>query len=308
MTECERIIKEGILPKSFFEPETICDFYVDEKRKKIWAILIDLLAKFDSVCRKHGLRYWVSCGGLLGIVRHNGFIPWDDDLDVSMLREDYEKLIRLGHEFEDPYFLQIPCQDDGYFYSFAKLRNSNTTAVSKVFRYQNFNQGCMLDIFPMDNCDVNDAEQNFCRIKELALMNSLNMRMSNPYLEQNDLIRIAKTCLDDPNDVFKELDSIAQSHSKDETEFTTLAVSTIFHWKKNLIPKSVFKNLKEVDFYGVKTYIPSDFDCVLSTNYGKYMVFPPIESRGSWHDGAIFAPDVPYIETIKRLRNEDLQK
>ncbi len=308
MTECERIIKEGILPKSFFEPETICDFYVDEKRKKIWAILIDLLAKFDSVCRKHGLRYWVSCGGLLGIVRHNGFIPWDDDLDVSMLREDYEKLIRLGHEFENPYFLQIPCQDDGYFYSFAKLRNSNTTAFSKVFRYQNYNMGCMLDIFPMDNCDVNDAEKNYCRIKELALANSLNMRRSNPYLGPEDLKRIAETPWVDPILVFKELDSIAQSHSKEETEFTTLAVSTIFHWRKNLIPKRIFDELKEVDFYGVKTFIPSNYDYVLSTNYGKYMEFPPLESRGLWHDGAYFDPDIPYKETVKRLRNEDLRK
>ena len=99
MTECERIIKEGILPESFFKPETICDFYVDEGRKKLWAILIDLLVQFDRVCRNHNLKYWVSFGGLLGIVRHNGFIPWDDDLDVCMPRADYEILMSLKKNF-----------------------------------------------------------------------------------------------------------------------------------------------------------------------------------------------------------------
>lgn len=92
MTECERIIKDGILPKSFFLPETICDFHVDEKRKKMWAIGIDMLVKFDEVCRKHELRYSLAFGSLLGVVRHKGFIPWDDDIDVVMPREDYEKL------------------------------------------------------------------------------------------------------------------------------------------------------------------------------------------------------------------------
>lgn len=86
MTECERIIKEGILPESFFEPETICDFYVDETRKKIWAVLLDLLIKFDKVCKKHGLKYYLAYGSLIGAVRHQGFIPWDDDIDICMNR------------------------------------------------------------------------------------------------------------------------------------------------------------------------------------------------------------------------------
>ncbi len=91
MTECERIIEQGILPKSFFEQEERCDFLVTEKRKKIWAVLLDLLIKFDFVCKKYSLTYFLADGTLLGAARHQGFIPWDDDIDVSMPREDYEK-------------------------------------------------------------------------------------------------------------------------------------------------------------------------------------------------------------------------
>ena len=94
MTECERIIKEGILPETFIKPETICDFYVDEMRKKIWAIEIDLYLELEKVCKKHNLRFYAIGGSILGAVRHNGFIPWDDDMDVCMPREDYEKLWR----------------------------------------------------------------------------------------------------------------------------------------------------------------------------------------------------------------------
>ena len=84
MTECERIINDGILPESFFKEESLCDFPVTKERKKIWAVNVDLLCRFDSVCRKHHLRYSVAFGSLLGIVRHHGFIPWDDDIIIRL--------------------------------------------------------------------------------------------------------------------------------------------------------------------------------------------------------------------------------
>ena len=107
MTEVEKIIEKGVIPSNFLEPEIICDFYVDEKRKKIWAIGIDLLIQFDIVCRRHNLRYSLAFGTLLGCVRHHGFIPWGDDVDVVMPREDYESLKKYKSEFETPYFFTV---------------------------------------------------------------------------------------------------------------------------------------------------------------------------------------------------------
>ena len=124
MTECERIVKSGFTSEKYLQPETRNGFYVDTTRKKVWLIALDLLHQFDSICQKYSLRYYLMFGSLLGAVRHNGFIPWDDDVDVAMPREDYEKIMKLKNEFKHPYFLQNPYSDNGYYQSFMKLRNS----------------------------------------------------------------------------------------------------------------------------------------------------------------------------------------
>ena len=167
MTECERIIKQGLLPEDFFEEETRCDFIVTKERKKIWAVEIDLLLEFERVCKKHNLRFFLFWGSLLGAVRHGGFVPWDDDTDVVMPRADYEKLLLLQEEFTHPYFLQTPYTDNGYFYAHAKLRNSNTTAWDRPFAYQGTNFGIFLDILPLDSVELDGGKERFDRINKL---------------------------------------------------------------------------------------------------------------------------------------------
>ena len=111
MTEPERIVASGIVPPSFLQEETVCEFFVDSTRKKIWAIELDILIEFDRICKKHGLKYFLMCGTLLGAIRHKGFIPWDDDIDVAMPRDDFNKLNTLQDEFKHPFFLQTPLTD-----------------------------------------------------------------------------------------------------------------------------------------------------------------------------------------------------
>lgn len=305
MTEVERIVKEGVLPNSFFKPETICDFYVDENRKKIWAILIDLLAQFDKVCRKHGLKYYMAFGSLIGIIRHNGFIPWDDDIDVCMPRKDYDKLMSLSEEFNHPYFLQIPGKDHEYYFSFAKLRNSNTSGISKAFRYEHFNQGLMLDIFPLDNYCEENGPSNFEKIKALIDELSTNMRRNNKYPTKSDIERMAKYPERDSAVVFNEMDQIARSSNCIETDKMILAVSVISPYYKLTLDKQDIAEYKYVDFYGLQVPIPVGYDHILRTTYGDYMQFPPVEKRGTWHDSAIFDPDVPYLEKLKEIYAQD---
>ena len=94
MSEINRILSKGIFKESFLAPEIICDFYVDENRKKLWLVSLDLLSELDRVCRKYELRYFLFFGSLLGAIRHKGFIPWDDDIDIAMPRNDFCKAQR----------------------------------------------------------------------------------------------------------------------------------------------------------------------------------------------------------------------
>ena len=84
-----------ILDNNFFKREVRCGFEIDEMMKRAWAAQMEVLTVIDKICKKNGLRYFADAGTLLGAVRHQGFIPWDDDIDISMLRKDYNELIQI---------------------------------------------------------------------------------------------------------------------------------------------------------------------------------------------------------------------
>ena len=303
MTECERFIKTGRFNEDFFKEEVRCDFKVDAARKKIWAVLLDMLMEFDRVCKKYNLKYWMGGGSLLGAIRHKGFIPWDDDIDVNMMREDYDKLMDIGKdEFQSPYFLQTPYTDPGYYFSFAKLRNSRTSAVSYDFRYENFNQGMFIDIFPYDNCVLGDAHERYNKIDELIRDNSTFMRMKDPNPNEENKLRIQNHSGRDPMDVFKEMTSIARKYENENTEYVSNALITASKCEKNIYKKSAFEHFINTEFEILNVPIPEEYDYVLKIHYGDYMELPPADKRGQWHSKTIFDPDCPYDKYIERLR------
>ncbi len=140
------------LPEGFLDEEVRCGYTVTREMKKVWAVELDLLSEFMRVCEKYQLKWWVNAGTLLGTIRHKGMIPWDDDIDVAMMSEDYEQLCRIASdEFRHPYFFQTEETDPGSIRGHAQLRNSETTGILKRELKQKFpfNQGIFLDIFPL---------------------------------------------------------------------------------------------------------------------------------------------------------------
>lgn len=306
MTECERFVSEGIISPDFFKEEVRCDFLVTTERKKIWAVELDLLRQFNNVCRKHGLTYFAFVGTLLGAIRHKGFIPWDDDIDLAMPRDDYEKMVRLGQEFKAPYFLQTPWTDENYFYSFAKIRNSNTSCVSEKFMFADFNQGLMLDFHPIDDWDPQDGgEEIYAEINKLAYDNSTYMRIGNPNLREEDKKRVAEYKGMKPIDACARMRELGMSWHGQSKAFVCRNTFGLYGYTRNLFYADDFKSTIDVDFEGFKISVPIGYDRILRTLYGEYNNLPPIGKRGSGHEQAIVNPDVPWREIIAVYRERE---
>lgn len=140
---------------------------MDEAKK----IMVEILDEFVRICKKYDLDYWLDSGTLLGAYRHGGFIPWDDDIDVGMPREDYEKFLKVaGEELDDCYFLQTADTDPGYFYKSipCKIRRNGTKYIEKLdvengFPYQLSHCGIYIDVFPFDRYAVRSASDLFLK-------------------------------------------------------------------------------------------------------------------------------------------------
>ena len=157
------------IPESFFQGEERCGYYVSPEMKKVWAVQLDLLNEFARVCEKNNLRWYIDAGTLLGAVRHKGFIPWDHDADVMMMRSEYDRLCSIApKEFQLPYTL---CTYENSLMpkKFARLCNEDTamfdTRELKVIAsgYQiKRNAGICIDVFPVDK--IPDDENKIRKI------------------------------------------------------------------------------------------------------------------------------------------------
>lgn len=158
------------IPEAFLREEIRCGYTVCRQMKQVWAVMIDLLVEFDRVCKKNHIIYYASGGTILGAVRHKGFIPWDDDIDIMMMRSEYNKLYNIaGREFKHPYFFQTEWTDRGSLRGHAQLRHSMTTGIltSEYKQHFSFNQGIFIDVFPLDA--IPDDQDLFKKRKKTLL-------------------------------------------------------------------------------------------------------------------------------------------
>ncbi len=290
--------------EDFFKEEVRCEYCVSEKMKKIWAVSLDLLQAFAEVCSRHNLSWHMCAGTLLGAVRHKGFIPWDDDIDIAMPRTDYEKLMEIGKtEFKEPYFFQTPYTDKHYGFSFAKIRNINSTWISPKFVKEdsNMNMGLFIDIFPLDEVRSDKLFEIREAIKPYIFKNSVAMKKSALFLEERDYLDIANyydenVTLAETYDKIQEIAGCCEGLEK--ADMLGMMTIIVYGVEKMAYPKSCFDRIIYTDFEGIKVPIPSGYDEILKIMYGDYMKFPPVEQRGLWHS-SFCEPELPCEKGIK---------
>ena len=237
----------------------------------------------------------------MGAIRHKGFIPWDDDIDVSMPRGDYEKFLSLGNAFHTPYFLQIPGEDNGYFFANAKVRNSRTTAVGVPFRYEKFNQGMCIDVFALDNVDIPTGRERYEQIRRLLMENSTCMRRSNLHPTAEDVRRIAECGDVDPKANLQKINELACENKLGDSHHMGNMICTVYPFEKHVWPKELFSGTLDWPFEGGHFKVPIGYDCYLRTQYGDYWQLPPDNERTTCHPNVLYDTDLSYQEYLSKM-------
>lgn len=161
--------------------ETINGYYVSKKMKEVWNVELNILKKLLAVCKKYNLKIMADSGTLLGAVRHNGFIPWDDDIDLIMPRSDYDKLLKIGPtEFKGQFFFQSFFSEKKYYTGYTQIRCNDTCMLSEIDRLTDchINLGIGIDIFPFDVLPESKEELLALVTKEKYILNYMKLRGS----------------------------------------------------------------------------------------------------------------------------------
>ena len=241
---------------------------------------LDILRSFHAFCKEKSLKYYLAYGTLLGAVRHGGFIPWDDDIDVVMPRSDYERFIK---EYKSDIYQVYDLSKKGYFYPFAKLCDSRTVLIEDMVVKNKI--GVYIDIFPMDGVPEDYKAQN-AKIKRLL---RLQQHKYSSFSRKRSLIKkillpIVKVLLLPVSCQRLGLcmTNEAKKYSYDDADLVGCVCEDVS--SKVFFKKNVIEPLGEIEFEGYTFCAPYDIHTYLTLNYGDYMQLPPIEQQISKHN------------------------
>lgn len=287
------------LEEKFFQKEVRFGYEVSEKVKKIWAVELKLLEYFDNLCREHKLRYFIDYGTLLGAVRHQGFIPWDDDIDVVMFRDDYEKLKTIAQDaVSPPYFFQ-DAYTDSMVAALSKIRDSRTTAIEFPDALPDYNQGIFIDIFPLDY--VSDGVNMDLAIGEMQ--REIWMSIVNPQAFVAMIDQGRKPVLE--TSLFRELlrlpvrERIRMFEAFNISQFgksSKVQFITDFLWGHPGLPQEWYSDIIYLPFENLMVPAPAEYDNILKQRFGDYMT--PVQGKSD-HEGIFWDPDAPYTKYMK---------
>ena len=259
---------------------------------------LEILKHVASICDSQGLRYFLYYGTLIGAIRHHGFIPWDDDVDICMPRPDYEKLIdyfKTNREELKP--LEIEHYSVNKKYIFPILRISNSDYYTEYEGKKDYGLGVFIDIYPFDGCgnSQEEVEKTYKKTKNLISIISSGGRSKFEKSPGGVLRNIFKWVLYNYTNIFglysviKRLDTIAKRTPFENCEY----VNTTVWWTstKYVQKRSDITDYIDVDFEGESFKTIRNYDKFLSSRYGDYMQYPPEEERVGHHFYRVFKKD-----------------
>ena len=263
--------------------------------------ILEMFKWFDSVCRKHSLRYYMVGGTMLGAARHQGFIPWDDDIDVCMPREDYNTLPKfLRQEESERYLLETPSDGDEYFcYPYYKLYDTSTTLIENY--HTPLKRGTFIDVFPLDGLGDSEevAKKTYLKrrrkytlyIARMAAIRPERSKYKNAFIR---IVRVIPQKILDNTKLRMNLDKPKSGCYFDNCKYVALLFG---NWGvREVMPKAVFGEPVEYQFEDMKAFGVANYDEYLTRVYGNWMELPPVEKRVTHHDFLDFNLNEPYVK------------
>lgn len=251
---------------------------IDEQKK----MLVEILKYVDSVCRKNNIKYSLIGGSLIGAIRHNGIIPWDDDIDIGLLPSEFEKLMEcLKKEKNENYHLLDVDMEQSYYYPFAKVIKSSTYGyednLKKIKDY-----GVYIDIFKYNNLP-NDKDEISRFYKKLMRIRR-RLAQTFCYYSRISIVRLIRriTCRFDSNRIARKYIAYSERYNNIDSKYI-MCNWPAYGLPNEIIDKSCFDNYIDIDFEGEKIMIVSDYDNLLKGVFGDYMKLPPEEKRITHH-------------------------
>ena len=259
-----------------------------EDFRRMQLLELDMLKELDRVCRNNGIKYQIWAGTLLGAVRHHGFIPWDDDSDVVMLRQEYERFKKVANQLDPKIcFFQDHDNDPEYRWGYGKLRRTGTKYIRLGQEHVKCKTGVFVDIFPLDDVPkstIGQMLQDFhCFIIRKIMWSEIG-KYNEKGVKKFVYTLLSKIPIDF---AFKQLKWYA-SKSKNNTKnkVRTLCYTSIgkLYYKHPIkerygMPKKWFHRFKTFEFEGVRLIGLKDYDEYLTYSYMDYMKLPPEEKR-----------------------------
>lgn len=264
-------------------------------------MLLEMMKDIHRVCEENNIRYYLVGGTLLGAIRHKGFIPWDDDIDISMPRSDYEKFIQIANEkLEDKHRIEHVRSRKDFPYSFIKVNNINTTVIEEPFKNTTYKGGIYIDIFPLDGTYKNRIlrEIQYHRVEFYRQLKGVVLvapKTANKYKVVIGKILnslIGKNI--NTNKIAIKIDKIAR-----ECDYEKSKIITNFSgaWgKRETVNKELFGKPTKYIFEGNYFYGVEKYDKYLRCIYGNYMELPPVEKRTSRHSFYEINLEKSYLE------------
>lgn len=255
--------------------------------EKIHKIHNEALIEIDKICNKHNIKYFLSDGTLLGAIRHKGFIPWDDDLDIGMLRNEYIKFQQVVEsELSNKYFFQTYYTDKYYSNYFPKILVNNTSLIEDISKKSKKRNGIFVDIFIYDKIIENKVAQKLHFKKFSLFMNALQFKNRYyPKIKFNlkSLFRhflFIVFSLHSRKYLINKIESIVQEYNNSNSQLYTKHIDNYYN---DQVYFHVYNNLTTTKFEGKDFPIPLESSIILKALYGNYMELPPVEQRTTTH-------------------------